>query len=150
MTHEEKARINQKYWYYRRSVRLKGAEPLDKQTWYEQRVAAGRDPVLKRRDPRRRSPLWYAKLRYSRHRAQAKYRNIPWEFDFTSWYGWWLSHGEDRNIPSDERGSDRLCMARFGDEGAYNPDNVYLATHAQNTRDGLKNVPRDNWPRYKK
>jgi len=82
-----------------------------------------------------KDPNYYSRLRFARHRAQAKYRNISFEFDWESWHAWWLSHGIDRNIPTAERGGQRLCMCRYKDSGPYRLDNVYLATQSQNSSD---------------
>ena len=151
---ESKTRIKNRYYNYRKRCRDREIEPLAFDAWHESQLAVGFDPQGTQRKPRERLPLWYARVRYSRHQAQARYRNIPWEFGFDSWYAWWASHGIDRNIPNPERGRDRLCMCRVGDEGPYSPGNVYLATHSENTRDSFQNVARpgfsDGWPKGKK
>jgi len=80
-------------------------------------------------------PLAVARKKFSRHRAQAKYRNIPFYFDFDTWYNWWLSNGVDKNIDQKWHGSFRPCMCRYNDIGPYEPNNVYCATHPDNARD---------------
>lgn len=80
-------------------------------------------------------PLAVARKKFSRHRAQAKYRNIQFNFDFDTWYNWWLSNSVDKNVNVKWSGSFRPCMCRYGDTGAYEPNNVYFATHPQNARD---------------
>jgi len=154
MTDAERVRAKSRYYYFRRAFLARGEVPPTYEQWFEDRCAEGFDPRLPKGKPRGTHPLSYARKRYSRHRAQAKYRNIPWQFDFDSWYAWWASHGIDRNIPNPERGRDRLCMCRHGDEGPYSPGNVYLATHSENTKDSFQNVARpgfsDGWPKGKK
>jgi hypothetical protein len=78
-------------------------------------------------------PLNIAKRKYSRHRAQAKFRNIGFHFTFDEWYQWWLNHGVDKNIEvSYANDRQRLCMCRLGDTGGYEPSNVYLASAPEN------------------
>ena len=128
-----------KYNYYKWNTRSKspGNPIMSYKEWREWQITKGRDPDSC--DLRQKQPNAYSKLRFQRHRAQAKYRNIPFEFDWETWHQWWAAHGIDRNIPSDERGADRMCMCRIGDTGAYSPDNVYLATLAQNSTDAKAN-----------
>ena len=83
----------------------------------------------------RTHPLSLAKKKYSRHRAQARFRNIDFNFSFEDWYEWWLQHGVDKNVHTRWRGPDRLCMCRYGDVGAYEWNNVYCATHIKNVHD---------------
>lgn len=116
--------------------------------WMDRQRAKGCDPDVD--DCRVPGPNHLSRLRFSRHRAQAKYRNIPFEFTWEQWHAWWLSHGIDRNVPSDERGSQRLCMCRYGDTGAYSEDNVYLATIAQNNADAVTNGVRRGRPKGSK
>ena len=42
-------------------------------------------------------PLSLAKKKYSRHKAQSKFRKIDFNFTFDEWYNWWLKHGVDKN-----------------------------------------------------
>lgn len=80
-------------------------------------------------------PLAVARKKFSRHRSQAKYRNIPFEFSFETWYEWWLNHGVDKNLNVKWAGNKRLCMCRYRDIGAYEPSNVYCGTHLQNVQE---------------
>ena len=77
-------------------------------------------------------PFALAKKRFSRHRSQAKFRNIDFVFSFEEWYEWWLNHGVDKNVEVKWQGDKRLCMCRYGDKGDYKPANVYCGTHSQN------------------
>ncbi len=84
-------------------------------------------------------PLAIAKKKYSRHKAQSKFRNIEFKFTFEEWYNWWLSHGIDRNVDVKWTGMDRPCMCRKNDQGSYEPSNVYFGTNLDNTQDMHKN-----------
>jgi hypothetical protein len=136
-------RANYRYAMYRWSYKHKNRTTdgmMTRPEWEAWHVSQGKDtgrPIdLRRRlGPR---PDEYSKLRFYRHRAQAKYRKISFEFTWEEWHAWWLSHGIDRNIPSEERGAQRLCMCRYKDIGPYAPDNVYLATLAQNSSDAKR------------
>ena len=79
------------------------------------------------------SPIWKA---YIRHRLNARYRNIPFEFSFEAWVSWW----EAQLVPHwfKRRGNKQLhyVMARNGDVGSYHPSNVKCITTIQNLRDG--------------
>lgn len=79
-------------------------------------------------------PLALARKKFSRHRAQARFRGIDFLFDFDTWYAWWLSHGVDKNTDTVWDSKGRLCMCRYGDTGPYEPSNVYCDTHANNSR----------------
>jgi hypothetical protein len=79
-------------------------------------------------------PVHYSKRVYNperrafrNHKSGAKKRGIEFKFTFDEWIDWW---GAD----FDNRGSHYggLCMARYNDEGAYEPDNVYKATMTEN------------------
>ena len=88
---------------------------------------------------RKPHPLALAKLKYHRHRAQAKYRNIGFNISFEEWYEWWLQNGVDKNTETFTlQDPDRLCMCRFGDVGAYELGNVYCETHSTNAADAHK------------
>jgi hypothetical protein len=77
-----------------------------------------------------------AKKRYNTQRWSAKDRNIEFKFTLEQWYDWWLSHGVDKETaPAEYCHSDRLEMCRYNDQGAYEPSNVYCATHKQNMKD---------------
>lgn len=86
---------------------------------------------------RKPHPMALAKLKYARHRAQAKFRKIEFKFTFDEWYNWWLAHGVDKNKTDETftlQDRSRLCMCRKGDLGAYEASNVYAATHVDNAR----------------
>ena len=138
--------IKKKFRYYRHMHKHKPHAHKDLESWYQHHVAKGKDPTQDLRA--QRGDNWYSQLRFYRHRAQAKYRNIDFEFTWEQWHAWWLDHGIDRNKPDPRRGADRQCMARCGDTGPYSPDNVYLTTVAQNNKDAAANgVRRGGRPR---
>lgn len=135
--------IKRKYYSYRGNRRRSGREYLSFEDWCEWFSSRGYDlvndvlymPYVDR-------PL--ARKKFSRHRAQAKYRGIEFEFDFETWDAWWSSHGIDKNQQDPRRGGDRPCMCRYGDEGPYHPNNVYLADHSTNTAHSWQNPNRGN------
>jgi hypothetical protein len=85
--------------------------------------------------PKKTHPLSLAKWKFAKHRAQAKFRNIEFKFSFEEWYQWWLNNGVDKNIYQQWASTQRPCMCRNNDTGPYEVNNVYFATHVQNTRD---------------
>ena len=68
--------------------------------------------------------------KYNYQRANAKGRNIEWQFTFESWLAWW---GDD--IVNRGLGKHQLVMCRKGDQGPYHPDNCYKASQSQNAKD---------------
>lgn len=74
--------------------------------------------------------------RYVAHRANATRREIPFLLTFDEWLAVWRESGH-----FDERGNggDRYAMCRYGDAGAYEVGNVYIATNRQNIMDGVRN-----------
>lgn len=73
-----------------------------------------------------------AKAKYNVHKQDAKRRGIAFNFSFEEWSDWWE---RDDRWSRRGRGSGKLVMARFGDQGPYEPGNVYCATHGQNAAD---------------
>ncbi|CSC97307.1 Uncharacterised protein [Vibrio cholerae] len=74
------------------------------------------------------------KQKYKEQRYNAEnIRSIPWEFTFTTWCDLWESSGK-----WEERGkkADQYVMGRKGDIGAYSPDNCYIITNIENTKEG--------------
>jgi len=69
------------------------------------------------------------KKAFATQRAQAKLRNISFEFTFDQWASTWLE--QDRWSDRGTR-NDQYVMSRLGDEGAYAPGNIKIATVAQN------------------
>ena len=68
---------------------------------------------------------------YARQRANARRRNIPWEFTFDSWWKVW----EDSGLWSQRgRTKNDYCMARKYDLGAYSPENVEICPVSENSR----------------
>lgn len=131
------SRTKKKYYWYTSQCRLFNQPIMAFDEWHQYHLNRGIDPEIRRISWTH--PDSYAKLRYARHKAQAKFRNIEWQFDFVSWYNTWLTAGYDRNIASEAKGNDRMCMCRIGDLGAYHPDNVFIGTLADNNRDAVHN-----------
>lgn len=67
------------------------------------------------------------KGRFTRHKANAKRRGVPFLFTFEDWLGCWRASGYWR-VPG-------YVMCRLGDVGAYERGNVYIGTVRSNTRD---------------
>lgn len=87
----------------------------------------------------KRSPESLARWKYQKHRALAKYRNIDFNFTYEQWFDWWMSHGVDKRLDIKWPGKDRPCMARYGDQGPYDINNVYFARNSDNARDSHTN-----------
>jgi hypothetical protein len=71
--------------------------------------------------------------KYSVQHCEAKQRGIEWQFTYKTWREWW---GDDIVKRGNKKGN--LVMARNGDVGPYNPDNVKKLTQEQNAYDGQK------------
>jgi hypothetical protein len=69
---------------------------------------------------------------FQAQRTSARRRGIEWQFSFEEWWDWWQI---DERWERRGHGLGKLQMARFNDEGPYNPSNVYCATHERNSRD---------------
>jgi len=69
------------------------------------------------------------KNKYHVHKAGAKRRDIPFTLTFEEWTNIWFTSGkwEQRGW-----GADKYCMCRYGDKGAYEVGNVYIATNRDN------------------
>ena len=66
--------------------------------------------------------------KYHSQRSDAKRRGIDWQFEsMQQWLDWWGNDIVNRGPLLGQ-----LVMARFKDEGPYNPNNVYKATSSQN------------------
>lgn len=68
-------------------------------------------------------------------KAGSKKRGILFHFSFEQWVKWWGADLDRRGA-----GADDLVMARFMDDGAYEPSNVYKATRAENSS-GPRQLP---------
>lgn len=73
------------------------------------------------------------KRAYCVQKAGAKRRNIDWQFTYEEWLAWW---GTD--IVNRGRTKGKLCMARYNDVGAYNPNNCCKITQEQNVAEANK------------
>ena len=70
--------------------------------------------------------------KFSSHRSDAKRRGIPFLLTFEEWLDIWSESGK-----LEQRGnrSGRYVMARYGDKGAYEPDNVRIILFEENARE---------------
>lgn len=137
LTSEQQKKVRNKYKDYVNNRRARGFDDFkDFDAWYYHHLNQGRQPWI---TTKQRNKNYNSRLRFHRQRAQARFRDIDFRFTWAAWHQWWLDHGVDRNVLNPERGRDRLCMCRFGDEGAYESSNVYLATHSENASDAAKN-----------
>ena|SRR5258708_26013420 len=68
-------------------------------------------------------------VKFIDHRKAAKRRSIPFLLTFDQWWDIWNCSGH-----WDNRGKLRhqYCMARFGDQGAYEVGNIQIITVSQN------------------
>ena len=131
-----KTHAENRYQWYVHSCTRSNKPPIDYNAWIQKQRAAGKDPD-RAPVPKNNDENQVSRLRYSRHRSQAKFRGIEFNFTWEQWHAWWLEAGFDRNDPTIIGGRDRPCMCRYGDEGAYEPGNVYAATHSQNASDAF-------------
>lgn len=67
------------------------------------------------------------KGRFTRHKANAKRRGVPFELEFGDWCAIWL-----RSTYYGVRG---YSMNRYGDSGPYAKGNVYIGSVGRNARD---------------
>jgi hypothetical protein len=81
--------------------------------------------------------------KYHVHRQDAKRRGIPFLMSFEEWWTVWQISGK-----WDERGprKGQYVMARFGDAGAYERDNVKICPVRENMAERNKNHPYSAWP----
>lgn len=70
------------------------------------------------------------KGRYSSQKCQALKRQIPWLFTFESWWKVWESSGK-----WEQRGTSGYVMTRYKDTGPYSPENVFIKTCQENTKE---------------
>lgn len=77
--------------------------------------------------------IFYKK--FAQHKSNANCRGIDFLLSFEEWKSLWIESGkwEERG-----RGSDKYCMCRLGDSGAYIVGNVYIDTNSNNLSVGNK------------
>lgn len=80
----------------------------------------------------RREPLYL----YRAHRQNARSRGILFWLTFEQWSAIWQESGkwEQRGL-----GADQFCMARMGDQGAYEVGNVVICSNRDNRIERNKN-----------
>lgn len=73
-----------------------------------------------------------ADVRASSSPSCRRKRGIKWDFEFWQWLDVW---GSSNMLPFRGQGKGKYCMARIGDIGPYEKDNVYICTNLQNSKD---------------
>lgn len=82
---------------------------------------------------------------FQTQRTNALSRNIQWDLKLWDWWQVWQASGK-----WDQRGKgkDRYVMCRFKDDGPYSVDNVYIATHSNNSSIQPNNPYRKSHPDF--
>jgi hypothetical protein len=72
---------------------------------------------------------------YTRQRANARRRDIPFDLTFEQWWKIWQDSGlwELRGV-----GRERACMSRINDEGGYSLGNVEIKLQWENRQEYLQ------------
>lgn len=74
---------------------------------------------------------------YIQQRNNAARRGIEWRFKFASWWAIWVDSGK-----WEQRGRGQgYVMARWADDGPYSPENVYICTAGENSKDSYITKP---------
>lgn len=73
---------------------------------------------------------------FSYQKNSADMRGVPWKMTLAEYHQVWLDSGK---MLERGRGKQKYCMARKGDEGAYEIGNVEIITNQQNGRDAQLN-----------
>jgi hypothetical protein len=84
--------------------------------------------------------VWWRKYKWQLNAALQ--RGIPWRFTFDEWCELWRESGK-----WDQRGRHKgqYVMARFGDAGPYQRDNVRICTVGDNTDEMRAALPIRTW-----
>jgi hypothetical protein len=79
-----------------------------------------------------------AKKKYWAQKAHANERGIPFLLTLEQWCNIWEQSGK-----WEKRGKNRgqYCMSRYGDNGPYAIDNVFIQTNKNNVRDARCGIP---------
>lgn len=72
---------------------------------------------------------------YQFQKNVAYQRAIPWEFTYEIWLAWWEQQLGPNWPKYRGRKAGQYVMARIGDQGAYNPQNVRCILHTENTKE---------------
>jgi hypothetical protein len=75
------------------------------------------------------------KGKYTAQKANARRREIPWDFTFETWWKVWQDSGR-----WEQRGTKggQYVMSRLNDEGHYGPNNVFIQKQEDNSREFCK------------
>lgn len=71
------------------------------------------------------------KGRFYQQKCTAKQRGIEFLLTFEEWWTVWEPHWNERG----GQNGDKLCMCRHGDSGAYELNNIFIATNRENNKD---------------
>lgn len=132
-------------WAAANPEKIREINRKQRKNWADANRDKVREASRKRREgkPEPRIPR-YA---YANQRSSAKQRNVPFLLSFEEWWAVWEASGkwEQRG-----RRREQYCMARFGDEGAYETGNVFICTPADNVaesnaRRALADDARQRW-----
>lgn len=74
---------------------------------------------------------------YRSQKRNAERRGIEWKFNFPQWVDAWRMSG---HIDQRGRGKQKYCMARIGDQGAYEPGNIYFTTNQNNGKEASEHA----------
>lgn len=80
-------------------------------------------------NPRGKSPLAHERRRYAVQKGDAKRRRIPFLLTFPEWLKVWTDSG---HLHESGSFAGQYCMARRGDQGAYEVGNVRICTVEEN------------------
>lgn len=111
-------------------------EMATKMNWNRVRYV-GRSTLDHRRESRRRdrADAWLFGC-FTRQKASAKQRGVPFAMTFEQWLNVWTTSGKLRERGA---GTGRYVMGRHFDRGGYSSSNVSIIPHEQNLRDGAVN-----------
>ena len=69
--------------------------------------------------------------KYSRQKAQAKFRKEEWAFTYETWYDLWVKSGKIEHMGSKPH---QYCMVRLDEIEAWGPHNCIIITRRQHLK----------------
>ena len=76
--------------------------------------------------PGKKQPLSEQKLAFARARAQAKFRDEPWQMTWEEWWSLWQPHWHQRGMSLDS-----YCMIRKNHDLPWSKDNALVIQREQ-------------------